>query len=189
MAQNRQLQKTVNAHAVRIRHRRRLLVSDPRFPGRHPGLANFLTREATRANATPLRIEDNLAVVAGGTGYAVGDEFAIVGGTSTIQATGMVTAEAAGVVTGVKIIEPGQYTVNPGVGAATTVISGAGDAALTVTTTLSSAVVGVTDAELLAGIRAQEDVGGTVPIITRARHFRNARQTDKTYTDNGVPVV
>ncbi len=51
MAQNRQLQKIVPSYLQRIRHRRRLLTTDPRFDGRHPGTANFLTREATRANA------------------------------------------------------------------------------------------------------------------------------------------
>jgi len=179
----------VNIHATRIRRRRRLLTTDPRFAGRHAGLANFLTREATRANATPLRIQDSLVVAVGGTGYAVGDRFAIVGGTFTAQGTGMVTSVAAGVVTAVKRIDPGQYTVTPGAAAVTTVLTGAGDAALTVNTTLSGAVATVTTAELLAGIRSRQNLAATVPTITRARHFRNPRQTDQTYLENGVPVV
>ena len=42
MSQNLQLQKTVNPHATRIRHRRRLLTTDGRFRSRHAGLDNFL---------------------------------------------------------------------------------------------------------------------------------------------------
>lgn len=192
MAQNRQLQKDVDPHAVRIRHRRRLFTTNPRFAARHPGLANFLTREATRANATPLRIA-TLAVNVGGTGYAVGDKFLVVGGTFSDQASGIVTEVAAGVVTAIAVLDAGTYTINPGVAAVTAdfqakngTTPGTG---LTIDTTLSGVVAGVTDAELLAGLRAQLDVGGTVPTITRARHFRNRRQTDATYTQNGVPVV
>jgi hypothetical protein len=52
MAQNRQLQKIAPPKIRRIRHRRRSAnVSDARFAGRHPALANFLSREATRYNA------------------------------------------------------------------------------------------------------------------------------------------
>jgi hypothetical protein len=194
MSQNLQLQKIVNPHASRIRHRRALVVSDPRFPSRHPGLANFLTREATRANATPLRLAEALAVIAGGTGYSVGDKFSITGGTSTIPAAGVVTAVAAGVVTAAKIIDGGAYTIVPPAASATVhtrIKNGATPAGndLTVTATLTAAVVGVTGQELLSGIRAVEDVGGTVPIITRARHFRDPRQTSVTYTDNGVPIA
>lgn len=193
MSQNLQLQKTVNIHATRIRHRRRLLTADGRFRSRHAGLDNFLTREATRANATPLRLAIALAVVAGGTGYSIGDEFSITGGTGS-GGEGIVTAVAAGVVTAAKIIDGGEYTVVPGAASATVHIrikngaTPAGDD-LTVTASLTAAVTGVTEAELLAGLRALEDVGGTVPIVTRARHYRNPRQTSVTYTDNGVPIA
>ena len=189
MSQNLQLQKTVNIHATRIRHRRRLLTTDGRFRSRHPGLANFLTREAARANATPQRITDPPAVAAGGTGWSVGDQFLINGGTFTVQAIGQVAAEAAGVVTAVSIVQAGRYTANPGVGATTTAILPATGIGLTVTTALTGAVVGVTDQELLTGLRGQLNIAGTVPIITRARHFRNPLQTDQTYLDNGVPIV
>jgi hypothetical protein len=193
MSQNLQLQKTVNIHSTRIRHRRRLVVADSRFSSRHPGLDNFLIREAIRAIATPLRLANALTVVAGGTGYSIGDVFSITGGTGS-GGEGMVTAVAAGVVTAAKIINGGAYTVVPGAAAATVHIrikngaTPAGDD-LTVTSSLTAAVVGVTGQELLSGIRAQEDVGGTVPIITRARHFRDPLQTSVDYTDNGVPIV
>jgi len=52
MAQNRQLQKIAPPKIRRIRHRRRSTnVANARFAGRHPALANFLSREATRYNA------------------------------------------------------------------------------------------------------------------------------------------
>lgn len=193
MSQNLQLQKIVNIHATRVRHRRRLLVADGRFPSRHPGLDNFLTREATRANATPLRLANALTIGAGGTGYSVGDEFSITGGTGS-GGEGIVTAVAAGVVTAAKIINGGAYTVVPPALSATVHIrikNGATPAGndLTVTASLTAAVVGVTGQELLDGIRAQEDVGGTVPIVTRARHFRDPLQTSVDYTDNGVPIA
>lgn len=189
MSQNLQLQKTVNSHATRIRHRRRLVVVDGRFRSRHPGLDNFLTREAIRANATPQRIVDPPAVVAGGTGWVVGDQFLIVGGTFTVQAIGQVVTEAAGVVLTVSIVQAGRYTVNPGIGALTTVILPATGINLTVTTALTGAVAGVTGQELLTGLRGQLNVGATQEIVTRARHFRNPLQTDQTYLDNGVPTA
>lgn len=192
MSQNLQVQKTVNTHATRIRHRRRLLTTDDRFRSRHPGLDNFLTREATRANATPLRLAKTLVIGAGGSGYAVGDEFSISGGTGS-GGEGIVTAVAAGVVTAAKVISGGTYTVVPPALSATTVIRAKNGttpgAGLTVTPSLTAAVVGVTAAELLAGLRSLLDVGGTVPIITRARHYRNPEQTSVDYTDNGVPIV
>lgn len=192
MSQNLQLQKIVNTHAKRIRNRRRLLTTDDRFRSRHPGLDNFLTREATRANATPLRLAKTLVVGAGGSGYSIGDEFSIAGGTGS-GGEGIVTAVAAGVVTGVKIINGGNYTIVPPALSATTVIRGKNGTTpgtgLTVTASLTAAVAGVTAAELLAGLRSRLDVGATVPIITRARHFRNPLQTSVDYTDNGVPIV
>ncbi len=193
MSQNLQVQKTVNTHAKRIRNRRRLLTNDVRFRSRHPGLDNFLTREAIRANATPLRLANAITIGAGGTGYLVGDKFSITGGTGS-GGEGIVTAVAAGVVTAAKIINGGSYTVVPPALSATVHIrikNGATPAGndLTVTTSLTAAVAGVTAAELLAGLRAREDIGGTVPIITRARHYRDPLQTSVDYTDNGVPIA
>jgi len=188
MSSNTQLQKISQPRIRRLRHRNRLVAASARLQARQPALDNYLIREAARANASPLRVLDTLAIIAGGTGYAVGDRFAIVGGTSSLQATGMVSVVAAGVVTGVKIIEPGQYTVNPGVAAATTVISGAGDAGLTVTTALSSVVVGVTEAEILDAIENDSNVAGTVPTFVGADTFRNRRNSSDKYVAAGVPI-
>lgn len=83
-----------------------------------------------------------MTVNAGGTGYVVGESFDIVGGTalSGFVARGVVTAEAAGVVTGVKILSAGAYSVAPGLtGALTTNASAAGNDDLTVDITMQTA--------------------------------------------------
>lgn len=50
MSQNLQLQKVTNSYLQRIRHRRRLVLTNTRVASRQPGQSNFLAREATRAN-------------------------------------------------------------------------------------------------------------------------------------------
>jgi hypothetical protein len=82
---------------------------------------------------------ESMTVVAGGTGYALGDTFTINGGTSTIGATGEVTGLAStgtGVVSA-QAITPGVYTVIPSSPAATTATIGSGTG-LTVATTAAT---------------------------------------------------
>ena len=81
-----------------------------------------------------------------GTGYAVGDTFELSTGTSValntdnFTAKGRVTAVSTGFVTGVEIISAGAYTVDPTLtNGGTTVLTGAGDGALTVTVTMQTA--------------------------------------------------
>ena len=84
----------------------------------------------------------DMAVNNGGTGYVVGETFDVVGGTSigAFVARGVVTAEAAGVVTAVKYISAGAYSSLPGAtGAATTNASAAGNDDLTVDLTTETA--------------------------------------------------
>ncbi len=192
MSQNLQLQKTVNIHARRIRHRRRLLTTDPRFSSRHPGFDNFLAREAIRANASPLRLVGE-AIAAGGSGYVVGDQFDITGGTFSVPAVGMVSAVAAGVVTGAKLIERGTYTVVTPPASPTSVIrrkNGAPTAGtgLTINDGITSAVAGVTAAELLAGLRSRLNLAATVPTRKAARDYRARENSSDTYEDAGVPI-
>ena len=199
MSTNSQLQKIAPPKIRRLRHRRRLVAGSSRVQGRHPGLDNFLIREAARAIASPLRVAQSLAVVAGGTGYSVGDIFSITGGTVTVQAFGIVDAVAAGVVTAAHVIEPGVYTVNPGVGAATVHVrikngaTPAGDD-LTVTTTLTGAVAGVTEAELLAAIEGvgtsdkNRNTGDTFDIQVSGQYLR-LPYSSELYDDAGVPIV
>jgi len=192
MSQNLQLQKTVNPHARRIRHRRRLLTTDPRFRSRHPGLDNFLTREATRANAAPQRLIGE-AIAAGGSGYFVGDQFSITGGTFTVPAVGMVSEVAAGVVTNAKLVERGNYTVVTPPASPTTVIRQKNGAptpgtGLTINDSITVTVAGVTAEELLAGIRSRTNLAGTVETLKGARLYRARENSSDTYQDAGVPI-
>jgi len=193
MSQNLQLQKSVNIHARRIRNRRRLLTTDPRFRSRHPGFDNFLTREATRANATPLRLIGE-AIAAAGSGYAVQDQFNITGGTFSVPAVGMVSAVGgSGEVTGAKLIERGTYTVVTPPASPTTVIrrkngAPAAGTGLTINDGITVAVSGVTGAELLSALRSRLNLAGTVPTRKAAREYRIPENSSDTYEDAGVPI-
>ncbi len=93
-------------------------------------------------------INDHIATIAvnvGGTGYVVGEEFDIVGGTAValngvnFVARGRVTTEVAGVVTGVELLSVGAYTIAPGTtGLATTNATLAGNDDLTLDVTIGS---------------------------------------------------
>ena len=193
MSQNLQLQKTVNIHARRIRHRRRLLTTEPRFRSRHAGFDNFLTREATRANVTPLRLIGE-AIAAAGSGYVVQDQFSITGGTFSVPAVGMVSeVGGSGDVTGAKLIERGVYTVVTPPASPTTVIrrkngAPAAGTGLTINDGITVAVSGVTAAELMAGLRSRTNLAGTIPTRKAARDYRNRENSSDTYQDAGVPI-
>lgn len=129
----------------------------------------------------------DMAVNVGGTGYVVGETFDVVGGTavSGFVARGIVTSEAAGVVTGVKYISAGAYSTLPGVtGAATTNASAAGDDALTVDLTTqapqwtqdrSTYVDPLTDFEwLLTSIKASNPA--TIGMLTSASGGNDSSQ-------------
>jgi hypothetical protein len=61
------------------------------------------------------------AIVAAGTGYVVGDVFTLVGGTHAVAASAsVVSVNGTGGVTGVAIVNPGQYSAYPPAGATTT---------------------------------------------------------------------
>lgn len=172
--------RTPNVHTHRPRHRRRLSTGHPNFAARHPKLQNHLDVHAARLNALGPSITGVL--LAGGADYEVGDRGTISGGTFTQQATYQVTAVAAGVVTGVEILDGGEYTVNPGVGAATVATAGIG-AGLTITTTLAADPTGITAQELLDAM-ATEPVG----LVSSAGRQRNTR-TGKDIADQGIPLT
>ncbi len=193
MSQNLQLQKTVNIHARRIRHRRRLVTTDPSFRSRHAGFDNFLTREAPRANASPLRLVGE-AIAAAGSGYAVQDQFDITGGSFTVPAVGMVSeVGGSGEVTGAKLVERGTYTVVTPPASATSVIrrkngSGPPGTGLTINDGITVSVSGVTNVELLAALRSRLNLAGDVPTRKAARDYRNDENSSDTYEDAGVPI-
>jgi hypothetical protein len=170
--------RTPNVHTHRIRHRRRLDTAHPNFAARHPKLTNFLSLFSVRFNAFGSSI--TAALNGGGTGYAAGDVGTVSGGTFTRQATYRVLTESAGVVTAVQIVDYGEYTVNPGVAAATAAVP-AGGTGLTVDTTLSTNPSGITDQELLDSLsQPAQDV--------RARHLREANSAQDV-ADKGIALA
>ena len=80
----------------------------------------------------------SLAVGAGGTAYSLGDVVTLTTGTKTVAAQAIVTAVAAGVVTGLQVSNSGAYTVAPTAAGATTGGTGTG---LTVTATMTASAV------------------------------------------------
>lgn len=89
-------------------------------------------------------IETVASIVAGGTGYAVGEEFDLTTGSGTAgvavyAARGVVTAESAGVVTAARIISAGAYSTLPAGNISTANASLGGDDALTLTVTTQAA--------------------------------------------------
>lgn len=170
--------RTPNVHHHRIRHRRRLDTGHIGFAARHPKLANFLALFSARFNAFGPSI--TAVLNAGGSGYAAGDVGTISGGTSTRTATYRVLTEAAGVVTAVQVVDHGDYSVNPGVGAATVAVP-AGGTGLTLDTTLSADPTGITDQEVLDSLQ-------TVAPDVRARHLREANSAQNV-ADTGIPLT
>jgi hypothetical protein len=81
-----------------------------------------------------------LSVGAGGTGYALGDIVQVSSGTSTVKATAIVTAVAAGVVTALQVATAGSYTVAPTAAGATAALTGVGTG-LTVTATMTVSAI------------------------------------------------
>lgn len=67
-----------------------------------------------------------LVPVVGGSGYVVGDQFAIGGGTYTTQAVGTVTSLSGSAIATAEIVTPGSYSVRPSSPAASTATTGVG---------------------------------------------------------------
>jgi hypothetical protein len=93
------------------------------------------------------RVAVSAAVVAGGTGYADGDVVEVTDVNATVNARFIVTGETAGVVDTVALTfsgftggREGRTDTDTGVGAATTVITGSGDAGLTLTLTYGDGI-------------------------------------------------
>jgi hypothetical protein len=93
------------------------------------------------------RVAVSAAVVVGGTGYAVGDVVQVTDANATVNARFIVTGVTGGVVDTVALVLTGftgglegRTHTDTGVGAATTVISGSGDAALTLTLTYGNGI-------------------------------------------------
>lgn len=97
-----------------------------------------------QASVATFSIPYPIAIPSRGTGYAVNDPITISGGTFTTAASGIVTVvDGTGQVFGVKITQPGNYSVSPGSGAATTTTGGG--SGLTLDPALSILTVNVTN--------------------------------------------
>ena len=124
-------------------------------------------------------VPDGIAVTAGaigsgGTGYAANDVVTLGGGTSSRAATFRVTSESGGVVDGIELVDPGEYTVAPpGSAQATTGGTGSG---LTITPTSSANAVESLYANAVSLLNATSviagaaiDMGaGSAPLLTIA---------------------
>ena len=144
--------------------RRKSDVGDDRQPRRAGTFGEFEDYLITAIGASnditvDSRVAVSAAVVAGGTGYAVGDVVQVTDANATVTARFIVTTVAAGVVTAVALTlaaytggREGRTDTDTGVGAATTHISGSGDDALTLTVTYGNGITWqVGDLVLLAG--------------------------------------
>ncbi len=60
---------------------------------------------------------------------------------------------------------------------------------LTINDGITVAVVGVTAAELLAGLRSRFNLAGTIPTRKAARDYRARENSSDTYQDAGVPIA
>lgn len=87
------------------------------------------------------RVAVSAVVAVGGTGYALGDIVQIVDANATVLATFTVSGEAAGVVTAVTLLLEGRTETDTGAASATTVVTGSGDAGLTLTLTYGNGLV------------------------------------------------
>lgn len=76
---------------------------------------------------------DSAVIVAGGTGYEVGDIITLVGGIFTVAARLLVTSETANVIDGISILDPGDYSQVPASPVAVTGGTGGDDATFTIT--------------------------------------------------------
>ena len=114
------------------------------IPGGEQFVFEYVSANWVRSVSPPYSLQSP-SVANGGTGYALGDQFTVLGGTSTVPAVGEITELASsgtGVVSRFEIITPGNYTVVPSSPASTSALLGAGSG-LTIVTTAAT-MFGVT---------------------------------------------
>lgn len=118
----------------------------PRRAGIGGEFEDYLITDINGSNVITVdsRVANTAAVVIGGTGYAVDDIVELVDANATILQRWRVASETAGVVDTVDQVQPaaggtgpreGRTDTDTGVAAATTIVTGSGDAALTLTVT------------------------------------------------------
>lgn len=123
----------------------------PRRPGTAGEFEDYLITDingGTETITVDSRVAVSAAVVAGGTGYAVGDVVEVTDVNATVNARFIVTGVTGGVVDTVALTLAGftgglegRTDTDTGVGAATTAITGGGDNGLTLTVTYTDGLV------------------------------------------------
>ena len=113
-----------------------------------------------------LATNDNVvaaAIVAGGTGYTVGDILTVTGGTvvNSLVATLEVTSVAAGVIDGIRVFNTGAYSAQPGNPVAVTGGTGGNDATFNLTFETQNWVINRNDASSTSNINNVLIAGGT----------------------------
>lgn len=99
-----------------------------------------------------------VAINAGGTGYVTGDVLTVSGGTATSAVKLEVTSVAAGVIDGIKIVDPGQYTAKPSNPVAVT--GGTGNDDATFNLTWEENTITVAGGALVAALNATDYIAG-----------------------------
>ena len=97
------------------------------------------------------------AIVSGGSGYTAGNVLTLAGGTAVRPATFRVTTESTGVVTGIELVDSGEYTVAPTGTQATT---GSGTGCTLGTLVASSGSLAALLANAVSKLNARADVAG-----------------------------
>lgn len=98
-----------------------------------------------------------VAIDGGGTGYTAGDVLTVSGGTQTSPCRLLVDSESGGVIDGVSVIDPGQYTAVPGNPVSVTGGSGSG---ATFDLTSAAATLSAVGGGLVAALNATGSIGG-----------------------------
>lgn len=144
--------------------------------------SDFELRVAILDAGTPFEIAaqpDGIAVTAaaiqaGGTGYSENDILTVSGGTSTRAATLRVTSVNTGVVDGIEVVDPGEYTVVPTDPVSVTGGDGNDDATFNLTSSANAFESMLANAVSLLNANAQVsgaaiDMGaGSAPLLTIA---------------------
>lgn len=148
---------------------------------------DFLVTDIDGSDAVTIdsRVAVTAAVAVGGTGYAIGDTVTLIDAGATVASTWTVSAESAGVVTAVVVLNEGRTSTDLGVGVATTKITGGGDDALTLTATYGNGISWqVNDLVFMSG----NDDAGNNGLMSVASLVNNVVTMNETLTLDGSPA-
>jgi len=98
------------------------------------------------------------AINAGGTGYSAGDVLTVAGGTATRAATIRVTSVNTGVIDGIEVIDPGEYSADPSTTA--NAVTGGGGSSATLDLTMGSDTYATFFAEVVGLLNATSPIAG-----------------------------